>query len=177
MFKRSSCALVLLGLFAQLFGCGAINRVVNPEQARLEEAAAQRKAAAAQIPDGECAQAEECKQRCEIFERALDCYKTGKAALRGVDVHYKGGWRVEKVAGSTDDVRVRHEAASEEHMSLMPLARESFERACAANHAESCRLLAQMVESSRPQEAAVLYRKACTLHDAPACETISRAHP
>lgn len=152
-----------------LAGCTLMKKIFRPEQARLEEYSAKRRAEVAEHPDGACPTAEICKDRCEILERALDCYKTGKAALRGVDVHYEGGWRAEKVAGSTDDYKVTHEENSDEHVSLMPLARESFERACKANHAESCRLSGDLIVKDKPEVAATFYRKACDLKDEPAC--------
>lgn len=166
-----------LGLILAVGGCAVVGRVVNPEQARLEEESEKRRMEVSKYPDGECARAEVCKDRCEILERALDCYKTGKAALRGVDVNYQGGWRVEKVSGSTDDVRLRHDAASQEHVSLAPLAREAFGRACTAKHGESCRLSGQLVAAEKPEEAATFYRKACDLQDKPACELLSRKRP
>ncbi|MFV8754721.1 hypothetical protein ACNOYE_29595 [Nannocystaceae bacterium ST9] len=150
-----------------------MKKVFTPEQARLEEQAAEQQAEVAQYPDGECPTAESCKYRCEVLERALDCYKTGKAALGGVDVHYEGGYSVDKVSGSTDDYEVTYEEESEENYSLMPLARESFERACTANHAESCRLSGDLMVEHDPKIAASFYRKACDLNDEPACTRIA----
>jgi TPR repeat protein len=152
-----------------LTGCSIAKQIFTPEQDRLEESSARQRAEVAQYPDGECSSAESCKDRCEVLERALDCYKTGKAALGGVDAHYAGGWRTEAVAGSTDDITVHYEHESEEHISLMPLARESFERACTAGHAESCRISGNLIRKDRPEAAAELYRKACELHDETAC--------
>ncbi len=166
--------LLLAGLAAlSLTGCMTMKKIFTPEQARLEESTAKRRAEVAEHPDGECASAEICKHRCEILERALDCYKTGKAALGGVDVHYEGGLRAEKVAGSTDDYKITHEQDSEEHVSLMPLARESFERACTASHAESCRISGDLIAEHKPDVAASFYRKACELKDEPACTKLS----
>lgn len=156
-----------------LTGCTVMKKIFRPEQARLEEYSAKRRAEVAKYPDGECKIAEVCKDRCEILERALDCYKTGKAALGGVDVHYEGGWRAEKVSGSTDDIKVSYEEDSEEHVSLIPLARESFERACTANHAESCRLSGDLIVKHKPEVGAAFYRKACDLKDEPACAKIA----
>jgi hypothetical protein len=150
-----------------------MKKIFRPEQARNEAYGAKIRAEVAEHPDGACPTAEICKYRCEILERALDCYKTGKAALGGVDVHYEGGLRAEKVAGSTDDIKVTHEEDSEEHVSLMPLARESFERACAASHAESCRISGDLIAEHKPEVAASFYRKACDLKDEPACAKIA----
>jgi TPR repeat protein len=152
-----------------LTGCSIAKQIFTPEQARLEESSARQRAEVAQYPDGECSSAESCKDRCEVLERALDCYKTGKAALGGVDAHYAGGWRTEAVAGSTDDINVHYQQESEEHISLMPLARESFKRACTAGHAESCRISGDLIKKGEPDAAAAFYRKACDLHDEPAC--------
>ena len=161
--------LVALLATVSLTGCTIVKQIFTPEQARLEESSAKDRAEVAKYPDGACASAEGCKYRCEILERALDCYKTGKAALGGVDTHYKGGWRADRVAGSTDDVKVHYEQESEEHFSLMPLARESFERACTAGHAESCRISGDLIKKDKPDVAAAFFRKACDLHDEPAC--------
>jgi hypothetical protein len=158
-----------------LTGCTLLKQVFTPEQARLEESSARQRAEVAQYPDGECSSAESCKDRCELLERALDCYKTGKAALGGVDAHYAGGWRTEAVAGSTDDIKVHYQQESEEHVSLMPLARESFGRACTAGHAESCRISGDLIKKDKPEVAAALFRKACDLHDEPACAKASGA--
>jgi hypothetical protein len=163
---------VFLGV-APLTGCTLLKRVFTPEQARNEAYAAKLRADVGEHPDGACPTAEICKYRCEILERALDCYRTGKAALNGVDVHYEGGMRAEKVAGSTDDYRVTHEEDSEEHVSLTPLAREAFARACTASHAESCRLSGDLVGKDDPAVAATFYRKACDLKDEPACAKIA----
>lgn len=173
-------ALALVAL--PVAGCATANRILFPNDTAREEREEKERAELMAIPDGECDTAELCKYRCEHIERALDCYKTGKAALKGVDVHYAGGWKVEKVAGSTDDLTAHYEGASEEHSSLMPLARESFTRACAANHAESCRILGRIVEDieqdrkkrgiAPPSDEATslsIYQKACALHDEPAC--------
>lgn len=158
---------------ATLDGCTAMRRIFDREQLELEEYQAKKKAEVEQYPDGECTSAEQCKYRCEWAERALDCYKTGKAALHGVDVDYAGGYRVDKVAGSTDDINVTYEEASSENMSLMPLARESFARACKADHAESCRISGDLIADHKPADATTFYRKACDLNDERACEKVA----
>ena len=163
---------MFLGL-APLTGCMLMKRIFTPEQARNEAYAKKLRAEVAEHPDGACPTAEVCKYRCEISERALDCYKTGKAALGGVDVHYEGGYRAEKVSGSTDDIKVSYEEDSSEHVSLMPLARESFERACTASHAESCRISGDLIAEDKPEVAATFYRKACDLKDEPACTKVA----
>ena len=166
---------ILVALLATvpLTGCTLMKKIFRPEQARNEAYDAKIRAEVAEHPDGKCPTAEICKYRCETAERALDCYKTGKAALGGVDVHYEGGLRAEKVAGSTDDYKVVHEEDSEEHVSLMPLARDAFERACTASHAESCRLSGDLIVEDKPEVAAGFYRKACDLKDEPACTKIA----
>lgn len=160
---------------ATLDGCTAMRRIFDREQLELEEYHAKRKAEVEQYPDGECTSAEQCKYRCEAAERALDCYKTGKAALHGVDVDYEGVYRVDKVAGSTDDINVTYEEASSENMSLMPLARESFARACKADHGESCRISGDLVAKHAPADAATFYRKGCDLADEQACQRLNGA--
>jgi len=152
---------------------GLSKLIYDPEQAALEEDAKKKRAEVAQTEDGSCRTAEQCKYRCEILERALDCYKTGKAALKGRDVHYAGGWRVDRVSGSTDDVKLRYEQDSEgEDLTMIPLARESFNKACAANHAESCRYSGIMVEKHSAKEAAAFYRKGCALKDEACCKKL-----
>jgi hypothetical protein len=165
--------LVVLLAAAPLSGCMVMKKIFTPEQARLEEYEAKNKAEVAEHPDGECATAEGCMYRCEVLGRALDCYKTGKAALGGVDVAYEGGYRVSNAAGSTDDIDVTYEEASEEHVSLMPLARDAFDRACTANHAESCRLSGDLIVEHDPAAGATYYRKACDLQDEAACAKIT----
>jgi hypothetical protein len=172
---RCHHVIALLSCVILLDGCTAMRRIFDREQLELEEYHAKLKAEVEQYPDGECTSAEQCKYRCEAAERALDCYKTGKAALNGVDVDYEGGYRVDKVAGSTDDINVTYEEASSENMSLMPLARESFARACKADHAESCRISGDLIADHAPADATAFYRKACDLHDERACETIAGA--
>ena len=166
---------ILVAFFAvvPLTGCTLMKKVFTPEQARLEEQGRKDRAEVEKYPDGSCGQAETCKNYCEILGRALDCYKTGKAALGGVDVHYEGGYRAEKMAGSTDDYKITHEEDSEEHVSMMPLARESFGRACTASHAESCRISGDLIAKDEPEAAATFYRKACDLKDEPACTKIA----
>jgi hypothetical protein len=154
-------------------GCTFLKKLYKPHEAAAEESDRRNRAEVAAYPDGDCPTAETCKYRCETLERALDCYKTGKAALGGVDVHYEGGWRADKVSGSTDDYRVSYEEDSQEHVSLMPLARESFERACNANHAESCRLSGDLIVEHNPEVGATFYRKACALKDEPACAKLA----
>ncbi|MDI1450918.1 hypothetical protein [Polyangium sp. 6x1] len=100
-------ALSLTNSACNLSGLGKL--IYDPEQAALEEDLKKKRAEIAETEDGSCQTAEQCKYRCEISERALDCYKTGKAALRGREVHYAGGWRVDKVSGSTDDINVHYQ--------------------------------------------------------------------
>jgi len=166
---------ILVAIFAvvPLTGCTLMKKIFTPEQARLEEQGRKERAEVAKYPDGACGQAETCKRYCEVLERALDCYKTGKAALGGVDVHYEGGYRAENMAGSTDDYKVTYEEESNEHVSMMPLALESFERACKASHAESCRISGDLIAKDEPAAAATFYHKACDLKDEPACAKIS----
>jgi hypothetical protein len=172
-FSLSHRIFVMFLAVAPLTGCMALKKVFRPEQARNEEYEAKLRAEVAEHPDGKCPTAEICMYRCETLERALDCYKTGKAALGGVDVHYEGGYRAEKVAGSTDDIKVSYQEDSEEHVSLTPLARDAFERACTAKHAESCRLSGDLIAEHKPDVAATFYRKACDLKDEPACAKIA----
>ena len=90
-------------------------------------------------------------------------------------MHYAGGWRADAVAGSTDDITVHYQQESEEHVSLMPLARTSFKRACSAGHAESCCISGDLIKKAEPAAATAFYRKACDLHDEPACAKASGA--
>ena len=165
--------LVAVLAVAPLTGCTMMKKVFKPEQAKLEQRDRERRAEIEKQPDGSCMQAETCQKYCETLGRALDCYKTGKAALKGVDVYSKESYHVEKMSGSTDDYVVTHEEASEEHVSLMPLAIESFKRACTASHAESCRLSGDLIATEKPDEAATFYRKACELKDEPACTKLA----
>lgn len=160
---------------APLTGCSAMKSVFTPEQARLEAQLEEQQAEVAKTPDGECGQAETCERYCDISERPLDCFKTGKAAMLGVDVHYAGGYRLEKVAGSTDDVEAHYEEESNEHVSLRPLAISAFARACKGDHAESCRHSGELAEKDRPAEARTFYEKACALHDQPACDQLAKS--
>ncbi len=171
---RSSNLVAAIAVFA-LTGCSVMKSVFTPEQARLDAQLAEQQADVAKTPDGECGQAETCERYCDISERPLDCFKTGKAAMLGVDVHYAGAYRVEGVAGSTDDVKVHYEAESNEHKSLLPLAIRAFGRACKGNHAESCRRSGQLVDEAKPTEAQAFYEKACALHDQPACDQLAKA--
>ena len=159
-----------------LTGCSVFKSVFTPEQARLEAELEEQQAEVAKTPDGECGQAETCKRYCEISERPLDCFKTGKAAMLGVDVHYAGGYRIEAVAGSTDDVEAHYEEESNEHQSLLPLAISSFETACKGNHPESCRRSGELAQKSRPAEARTFFEKACALKDQPACEQLAKSN-
>jgi hypothetical protein len=169
-------AIAVVTVLHAITGCGIAKQIFTPEQARLEEQQAKNEAEVAKTPDGECGQAETCKNYCETLGRPLDCYKTGKAAMHGVDVHYAGGYHVEKVAGSTDDVKVRYERESNEHQSLRPLAIDAFGRACKANHAESCRMSGQLAQKDKPTEARAFYQKACTLHDEAGCKLAEKTN-
>lgn len=95
--------------------------------------------------------------------------------MLGVDVHYAGAYRVEGVAGSTDDVKVHYEAENDDYQSLLPLAISAFGRACKGNHAESCRRSGQLVDEERPVEARAFYGRAFALHDQPACERLAQS--
>lgn len=155
-------------------GCDTLHSIVSPEQARLEAEAKQEREKMLATKDGECNTAEYCKKKCETLERPLDCYRTGMAALRGVDVHYEGQWRAHKVG--EDKYVIAKDADTQEHQSMGGLALQCFTTACKGDHPESCRRAGKMLlREGDTMQGNALLAKACKLKDADACETSTKA--
>lgn len=158
-------SLTVIAIVVSASGCSSILSFL-----RIESDADRRYQERMNIPDGECNTAEFCRDICDAKERALDCFKTGKAYLGGRDVDYKAGWR------DRGD-HYEWENDSSEHQSMVGQAIEAFKVSCKANHAPGCVYTANLLVKYKPgpegeKEAAPYFKKACQLKDEVACERL-----